>query len=131
MLFLKNRIVSKKIKQLVIYTIASCFFIFFIACKTKQANTAATSDGDLSTNSIHAKGIVSHKYKPQGCETIIVCTSNNSDTLFLIPATPLEKFDVDGLKISFTYHIVRIHNPKGCHQGIPAQISNITTKVNL
>src|SRR6185437_7408037 len=116
MLFLKNRVVSKKIKQLAIYTIASCF-IFFISCKTKQVSIEATTNEDSSTNSIQTKGIVSHKYKPQGCETIIVCASTNTDTLFLIPATPLQEFDTDGLKISFTYHIVRIHNPKGCHQG--------------
>ena len=48
-----------------------------------------------------------------------------SDILYLIPATPLQEFDVDGLKIYFTYHLLRVHNPKGCHQGIPAQILNI------
>ena len=115
--------INKKVKQTVINAIAGCFFIFFVACKSKQVTT--TTGDDSSTNSIYAKGIVSHKYKSQGCETIIICKPINADTLFLIPATPLENLDVDGLKISFTYHVLRIHNPKGCHKGIPAQISNI------
>jgi hypothetical protein len=126
MLFLKKRNVSKKLKQLVIYVIAGCFI--FIACKAKQANTAPTPPpitDDSSNSLLKAKGFVTHQYKPQGCETIIVCALTNADTLFLIPATPLQEFDVDGLKISFSYHMVRIHNPKGCHKGIPAQITNI------
>jgi hypothetical protein len=117
--------INKKVKQTVIYAIAVCFFVFFTACKSKQTNTAPPAFDDTSVHPIQKQGIVSHKYKSQGCETVVICTPINIDTLFLIPATPLENFDVDGLKISFTYHVLRIHNPKGCHKGIPAQISNI------
>ncbi|HXU26347.1 MAG TPA: hypothetical protein VN698_03885 [Bacteroidia bacterium] len=104
------------------YLIIGCF-IFFTACKAKQ--TTSTTNVNETTNAIKTQGIVSHKYKTQGCETIIICASANTDTLFLIPTPPLQNFDIEGLKISFTYHTLRVHNPKGCHQGIPAQISNI------
>jgi hypothetical protein len=118
--------INKKVKQRVLPTLAVCFFIFFIACKSKQTTASTTTvDIDKPVNSILTGGTVTHQYKSQGCETVIICTPINTDTLFLIPATPLQNFDVDGLKISFTYHTVRIHNPKGCHKGIPAQISNI------
>jgi len=125
-LFLQKFIKNKKIKQAVIHAITACF-IFFIACKSKQTITPTTVDTDKPVNSILTEGTVTHQYKSQGCETIIICNTNPgmSDILYLIPATPLQEFDVDGLKISFTYHLLRVHNPKGCHQGIPAQISNI------
>jgi hypothetical protein len=124
-LFLKQFRKNKKIKQASIHAIAACFFIFFIACKSKQTTTVTLTPDNPAANPIQKQGIVTHQYKLQGCETVIICAAANSDTMFLIPATPLQNFDVDGLKISFTYHIVRIHNPQGCHKGIPAQISNI------
>ena len=79
----------------------------------------------LPVNDVEAQGKVSHQFKINGCETIIVCTKvNEADTLYLIPMTPLGKFDTDELKISFRYRVLRIHNPKGC-KGIPVQISKI------
>ena len=123
-MFLQKFIKNKKIKQAAIHAITACF-IFFIACKSKQTNTTTTPVDDSSANAPKTQGIVTHQYKSQGCETVIICTPIKTDTLFLIPVTPLQEFDVDGLKISFTYHLLRVHNPKGCHKGITAQISNI------
>ncbi|HTA61472.1 MAG TPA: hypothetical protein VK835_03410 [Bacteroidia bacterium] len=118
----------KNVKQSIIFSIILCFIL--IACKAKQTTTTLAGT-DTSANFIKTEGIVSHQYKQVGCETIVICSSSNAnDTLFLIPMTPLEKFDVDGLKISFSYRILRVHNPKGCHQGIPVQISNIKKNKN-
>jgi len=103
-----------------------CFLFFVFSCKTKQPNQPATDDAKSLSNGIKTEGKVSHQYRSAGCETIIICKNENKDdTLFLIPMTSLGKFDVDGLKISFTYRILRIHNSKECKQGIPVQISNV------
>jgi len=120
--------IDKKNKQRYIYIVTLCFFSL-ITCKSKQLDLPKTTNTDTSSGSIKTEGIVTHQYKSSGCETIIMCKpTNGNDTLFLIPMTPLEKFDVDGLKIFFNYRILRVHYPKGCKQGIPAQISNIEKK---
>lgn len=118
--------IIKKTRQRVILVVTFCFFILFISCKAKKNSSLTVSNTDETSNSLKTEGKVTHQYKLMGCETIIICKpTTENDTLFLIPMTPLEKFDIDGLQISFNYRILRIHNPKGCKQGIPAQISNI------
>jgi len=120
--------IDKKNKQRVMCIVTLYCFVL-IACKSKQLDLPKTTDADTSASSIKKEGIVTHQYKSVGCETIIICKpTNENDTLFLIPMTSLEKFDIDNLKISFNYRILRVHNPKGCKQGIPAQISNIKIK---
>lgn len=101
------------------------FIVFAIAllfaCKSKQPAKENTPE---KAAGISAQGTVTHKYANEGCATIIVCPQKE-DTLFLIPVTPLGKFDSDGSKIKFSYRIMRVHNPKGCKQGIPAEISDV------
>ena len=107
----------------IFYVLTLSCFIFCLSCKSKQVNPTNTK---TASNNVKTEGTVSHQYKSAGCETIIICKSiDTSDTLFLIPMTSLEKFDVNNLKISFSYRILRVHNPKGCKQGIPAQIFDV------
>lgn len=103
--------------------------VFLLFILTNCKSTKSVSDKSNSTTEpqdlTKTKGKVTHQYKTTGCATIIICEAKNSDTLFLIPATPITDFDKDGLEILFNYRIVKIHNPKGCSKGIPAQITDI------
>ena len=49
--------------------------------------------------------------------------------LILIPRDPLDTaLDVDGLEIIFNYHLLKMRNPPGCDQGMPAEISEARKK---
>jgi len=116
-------------KQFVIYylLLAPCFLVL-ASCKAKQANATQPTDTNQPTNTLKTSGIVSHQYRPSGCQTIMLCKREvEKDTLFLIPMTSLGEFDKAGLEISFSYRILRVHNPKGC-KGTPVQVSDIKAK---
>jgi hypothetical protein len=119
----------RKLNQVIIFTVAFVFIALIFACKSKKTATSKTVETDATSDTKKTKGIVSHQFQSAGCQTIVIC-KKESDTLFLIPMTSLDKFDVDGLEISFDYRVLKVHNPKGCH-GIPVQISNITSKKRL
>lgn len=88
------------------------------------------SSEDTSATSIIAgksKGIVSHKYSNSGCKTVIfVLGKDNNIIQTLIPVNGLEKkFDKNNLKISFDFLPLKIKQPEGCNEGMPAEVSNV------
>jgi hypothetical protein len=108
------------------------FFILlistFCACKAKQKSIVSTPATEQTSPKPKTIGKVSHKYKATGCATVII-VEGASDPLILIPKDKLPSdIDVDGLEISFNYHTLRIPQPKGCNEGIPALIKDITKK---
>ena len=119
----------RNLKQAIIFAVVFVFIIQIFACKSKKTDASKPAETDAASNAQKTKGIVSHQFQSAGCQTIVIC-KKESDTLFLIPMTPLDKFDVDGLEISFDYRVLKVHNPKGCH-GMPVQISNITSKKRI
>lgn len=115
------------------FLILTIFFSGLAACKSKKATTETASKEVKQTETAAAdkatpksKGKVSHQYRSTGCATVILSTVDGND-LTLIPSIRLpEKFDVDGLQISFDYRPLKMHNPEGCNAGFPAEISNIS-----
>jgi hypothetical protein len=120
---------TKKLNRAIVFGTAFVFITLVFACKSKKTDTSKPAETDTTSNTQKTTGIVTHQFQSTGCQTIVIC-KKESDTLFLIPMTPLDKFDVDGLEISFDYRVLKVHNPKGC-QGMPVQISNITSKKRL
>ena len=73
-------------------------------------------------------GKISHRFRKNGCTSVIIVAENNQ-SLILVPRTKLDKeIDVDGLEIIFNYHLLKMKNPPGCEQGIPAEISDVRKK---
>ncbi len=75
-------------------------------------------------------GKVSFQNKATGCSAVIIVkTEDASKPLILIPkdALPTE-FDKDGIEIYFDYRLLKMPNPKGCNEGIPAELTNISKK---
>ncbi len=109
----------KKLLFLIIITV-------LFSCKTSEKQTKTESSTNVS--SAKFQGIVSHKYKKEGCKTIIIVENlKDAKQLILIPVKGFdEKFDKDNLKIKFDYLPLRIKNPEGCNIGIPAAINNIS-----
>lgn len=99
---------------------AALFFI--VSCNTSKQSTDRESADPETT------GRVSHQFRASGCATVIVVESANpDDALILIPSENLPvKFDIDGMLLTFNFHTLRMHNPEGCMQGIPAEISDIS-----
>ncbi|MEI6694938.1 MAG: hypothetical protein WCO13_02625 [Bacteroidota bacterium] len=99
-------------------------FFLIVSCKTAEKQVV----NKPITSTLNGKntGIVSHQFQMQGCKTIIIVNQGKDNSLHLIPMNELEaKFDKDQLKISFDYLPLRVKNPEGCGEGIPAEISNI------
>ncbi|MFZ4399761.1 MAG: hypothetical protein ACOYO1_06985 [Bacteroidales bacterium] len=102
----------------------SIVILLIVSCKTseKQLIHPIVSDAVKGKNI----GIVSHQYKEKGCDIIIIVNKGKDKPLHLIPINELEvKFNKDNLKISFDYLPLRVKNPEGCNEGIPAEITNI------
>ena len=118
-----------KVNSFGFFGVCFLFLLLFFSCKTKQ--TASDQNQLVSSHSSAdiMTGTVSHLFKARGCGTIILC-KKDSDTLFLIPMNSLGAFDVDGLELTFTYRILRVHNPKGC-KGMPVEISDMERKRHL
>lgn len=111
------------------------FLLVVAACKTKHQPTVQSTPSPKETspqadsNYIKTTGRVSHRYSATGCGAVIVCGKiPQGDTLILIPITPLNNFDKEGLEISFGYRKLRVHQPKGCGAGIPVQITDVKQK---
>ena|ERR1035437_1389593 len=110
------------------------FFILAIstlmigACKAKQKSVVSPPTTEQTSPKPKTIGTVSHKYRATGCATVIVI-DGAANPLTLIPKDKLpDNIDVDGLEISFTYHTLRMPQPAGCSDGIPALIKDITKK---
>ena len=112
--------------------------LFMVSCKTKQQKQTSSvtpvvaTDASTGSSNIVAKikGKVSHEYRPGGCNTVVVVISDAStEPLTLIPVKPLpDEFDKDGMIIYFNYLPSRIKSPEGCTVGIPAVLSEVSSK---
>ena len=111
------------------FIVSCCLIVFvFFACKAKQNNSSAKQTKPVADTLLSA-GKVSHKYSAGGCGAVIIsCKNPQHDTLTLIPMTPLNEFDKEGLEIVFNYRTLKVHQPKGCGAGIPVQITGIRAK---
>ncbi len=114
-----------------LFIILSVIILFSYSCKThnktQQTNQTTTNTSvDIGKN----MGTVSHQYQSTGCNTVIIVKTEGGTTpLILIPKDALSAdFDKDGLQIYFDYRPLKMPQPKGCAQGIPAEISNISKK---
>jgi hypothetical protein len=98
--------------------------IALLACKSgKRTQKGETVQGGDDQQQRYS-GVVSHKYRAGGCPTVIIAP-NGGDTLVLIPTSSLGKLDVDGQRVTFSYHALRMPNPEGCVVGHPATIVGI------
>jgi hypothetical protein len=105
------------------------FLLLQESCKSKQpvpTTTTATETAPVAKPKTIGK--VSHAYQAGGCGTVVVIPNAGGDPLILIPATPLNEMDVEGLEIEFHYHPLKRKNPPGCTTGSPAELSDITRK---
>lgn len=95
------------------------------SCKSKKS----MSNDSKSTTKGANTGVVSFKYKADGCTSVILIKAEDGSESVLIPKDKLDdKFDKDGLEIYFDYAVLRMPNPKGCNTGRPAEITNISIK---
>ncbi len=106
--------------SIIILSLLSALLI--ISCKTGSKNSSGTTPSADITY-----GTVSHQYRADGCQTVILVKPEGGDELLtLIPSEPIPvKLDKDGLKVAFSYRLLRMPNPEGCKTGIPAEISDI------
>ena len=115
--------------------ISSIIIASFTSCKSKKAaSNASDASGNvqqtssLQVNEVAGKtiGKVSHQYRTTGCATVVIINSSTDEVITLIPKDALpEKLNVDGMKISFDYRPLKMHNPEGCAVGIPAELTNV------
>ncbi len=102
-----------------------------VACKTKKATSESSSTEMKQTteqSSPKTIGKVSHQYRATGCATVVIIKTADN-TITLIPKDKLpDNLDVDGIEISFDYHLLKMHNPVGCNAGIPAALTNIKAR---
>lgn len=100
-------------------------FLSIIGCKHKQ-HVVTSVNAETSTIPVgKTKGVVSHKFKTMGCQTVVIINSDGVEVV-LIPRTELDKkFNVDGKTIYFTYRKLRSPNPKGCLEGSPAELKDV------
>ena len=119
-----------------IFISAFCLALLLLqdSCKSKQPATTTTSTTTTSTPATtpaakpKTTGKVSHAYQAGGCGTVVVIQNAGGDPLILIPSTPLNEMDIEGLEIEFHYHPLKRKNPAGCMTGSPAELFDITRK---
>jgi hypothetical protein len=98
-----------------------------MACKAHK-DAGVTSSGTQTKVVGSTTGTVSHKFKATGCETVILVKQNDAE-MTLIPKDKLDaSFDQDGLVILFNYRTLKMPNPAGCNEGMPAEITDISKK---
>jgi len=97
------------------------------ACKTKQQGSGCCSNHQAGAVG-QTSGKVSHEYKADGCNTIIIVASaDGGEDQILIPSNQLAKeFDKDGLEIKFNFRLLKMPNPEGCVRGNVAEITDIS-----
>jgi hypothetical protein len=109
--------------------IATSALTIVFACKSVKQQPATQPDKNEASSLSESTGRVSHEFKASGCETIVrVAVPNSPQPLILIPKDNLGEFDQDGLEIMFHYQILRMPNPAGCKQGMPAVFTDIRKK---
>ncbi|HBG71465.1 MAG: hypothetical protein A2W93_14530 [Bacteroidetes bacterium GWF2_43_63] len=99
-----------------VFTFSSCK-----CCKERKSNETAVTTTQGSTY-----GTVSHKFRPTGCNTVIL-VSESEQVLIPVEGLP-ESLDVDGKVITFDFTLLRMPQPEGCSTGQPAQLSNVAVK---
>ena len=107
-------------------------FLLATSCKTKQNTSQQSEPIPVQTNAQIGKtiGTVSHQYQSTGCHTVIIVkTEDASNPITIIPKDALSaEFDKEGKEIYFDYHPLKMPQPEGCSQGIPAEVTNISAK---
>lgn len=95
-----------------------------IACKSKKSSAISSGVTTVVGTTV---GKVSHEFRPQGCVTVIRVVQDTGDGIVLIPKDKLDKrYDVHGMQIMFNYTTLRMPQPKGCSEGMPAEITDIS-----
>jgi hypothetical protein len=115
--------------------------VFVISCKVKPASESKLTASNKTefknesmevNNQVESKtlGMVSHKYKATGCNTVIeVKLPTDGEIQTLIPKDKLPAdVDVEGTLIYFNYLLLRMPQPAGCSTGQPASITDIEKK---
>jgi len=126
--------------KILISIVTVCLLLGF-QCKQKQTGKSETSSSSINSDTLaqnekeikqepKISGKVSHQFRKNGCATvIIIALQNDGQTLILIPREKLSNdLDVDGLEIVFNYSLLKMPNPPGCEQGIPAELTEVRRK---
>lgn len=97
-----------------------------LSCKTMHTRKKKDTSQEQPASLGKTIGKVSHEYKNQGCNTVIL-VETEGQTLVLIPAEPLPaEFDKNGTTLRFDYHPLKMMQSEGCPKGIPAELVNIS-----
>lgn len=113
-------------------TIISILLLFStmlsVSCKSKKETSSTSQEKTQQTMIGEYQGIVSHKYRKDGCATVVIIKGESED-ITLIPINKLSAdIDVDGMKILCNYTTLRMPQPDGCSVGLPAELTNISKK---
>lgn len=113
-------------KKLVFLLIAMALLL--PSCKTTEKEPAKKPDHIDAEANPTVWGVVSHKFRAEGCPTVIVVsTVMQEEPLLLIPKDKLPaELDKEGVGIQFEFRLLRMPNPEGCTVGNVAEITNIT-----
>ena len=102
--------------------------LFITACHS-QKKVAGNNMKQPFADTLLSSGKISHKYVSNGCSPIIISYKNPMhDTLTLIPLNSLKEMDKDGKEVLFNFKTLKVHQPKGCGDGIPVYITAIRAK---
>jgi hypothetical protein len=109
------------------------FFIgILISCKCTSKNGSSASQTDKIETTVplgKSTGVVSQRYNPEGCATVIIMNEGTDSAATLIPKDSIpSQFNQDKLEITFNYRVLKMPNPNGCKVGMPALISDIEIK---
>ncbi len=115
-------------KKIFLYVIIILFLN--CSCKTQKINSSNVKKQEQDIYKGKSFGKVSHQYRTGGCNSVIIVSMKGpAGNVTLIPKDKLpDSFDVDGMEIFFDYHPLKMPNPSGCVEGIPAEITNILKK---
>jgi len=113
----------------VIFLILIGFICLCNSCKSHQKSEVVNSI-NLDLADKRTIGYISHKYKADGCGSVIIISDlNYQPEVVIIPKDPLPKeIDKEGVKIKFNYRKLKMPNPNGCNIGGMAEISEISIK---
>lgn len=114
------------------YTLCLISILAF-ACTVKKTATTNTNAVETTTNNANITdktlGKVSHKYRSEGCKTVIEVRREGEEVQTLIPKDALPaSLDVDGKEIYFNFRVLRMPQPAGCTVGQPAEITDAVKK---
>jgi hypothetical protein len=116
--------------------ISACICFSVIACKSKKEAASATGSSQASAAAVTTAAVtgantgkVSHRYRTEGCATVVLIIVEDGSETILIPKDKLPKdLDQDGQWITFNYIPLKMPMPEGCTAGMPAELSDINKK---